>query len=76
MCGIIGVIGQGPAAGVILDALRRLEYRGYDSAGIATLDDDRIERRRAPGKLVNLAEALTQDPMGGTTGIEIGRAHV
>ena len=69
MCGIIGVIGQGPAAGVILDALRRLEYRGYDSAGIATLDGDRIERRRAPGKLVNLAETLAHHPLRGSTGI-------
>ena len=69
MCGIIGVIGQGPAAGVILDALRRLEYRGYDSAGIATLDGDRIERRRAPGKLVNLADILAREPLHGSTGI-------
>ena len=69
MCGIVGVIGYEPAAPLLLEALRRLEYRGYDSAGIATLVDGRIERRRAPGKLVNLAEALTQDPMGGTTGI-------
>ncbi len=69
MCGIIGVIGQGPAAGVILEALRRLEYRGYDSAGIATLDGDRIERRRAPGKLVNLADTLAHHPLHGSTGI-------
>ena len=69
MCGIVGVIGSEPAAPLLLEALRRLEYRGYDSAGIATLVDDRIERRRAPGKLVNLAEVLEQDPLAGVTGI-------
>ena len=69
MCGIVGVIGSDPAAPLLLEALRRLEYRGYDSAGIATLVDNRIERRRAPGKLVNLAEVLQLDPLPGTTGI-------
>ena len=69
MCGIIGVVGRGPAAEVILEALRRLEYRGYDSAGIATLDGGRIERRRAPGKLVNLAAALEREPLAGSTGV-------
>ncbi len=69
MCGIVGVIGTEPAAPLLLEALRRLEYRGYDSAGIATLVDDRIERRRAPGKLVNLAEALAREPLAGVTGI-------
>ena len=69
MCGIVGVIGSKPAAPLLLEALRRLEYRGYDSAGIATLVDGAIERRRAPGKLVNLAEALQLDPLAGTTGI-------
>jgi glucosamine--fructose-6-phosphate aminotransferase (isomerizing) len=69
MCGIVGVIGSEPAAPLLLEALRRLEYRGYDSAGIATLVDQRIERRRAPGKLVNLGEALVADPLPGTTGI-------
>jgi glucosamine--fructose-6-phosphate aminotransferase (isomerizing) len=54
---------------LLLEALRRLEYRGYDSAGIATLVGDHIERRRAPGKLVNLAEVLAGDPLAGTTGI-------
>ena len=58
MCGIVGVIGSEPAAPLLLEALRRLEYRGYDSAGIATLVDDGILRRRAPGKLANLAEVL------------------
>ncbi len=69
MCGIVGVIGSEPAAPLLLEALRRLEYRGYDSAGIATLVNGRIERRRAPGKLVNLAEALGLEPLEGTTGI-------
>ena len=69
MCGIVGVIGSGPAAPLILGALRRLEYRGYDSAGIATLVDGRIERRRAAGKLSNLAEVLHSAPLAGTTGI-------
>ena len=69
MCGIVGVIGSEPAAPLLLEALRRLEYRGYDSAGIATLVEDRVERRRAPGKLVNLAEALGLHPLPGTTGI-------
>ena len=69
MCGIVGVIGSEPAAPLLLEALRRLEYRGYDSAGIATLVEDRIERRRAAGKLVNLAAVLEQDPLPGSTGI-------
>ena len=69
MCGIVGVIGSDPAAPLLLEALRRLEYRGYDSAGIATLVNGRIERRRAPGKLVNLAEVLGLEPLEGTTGI-------
>ncbi len=69
MCGIVGVIGSEQAAPLLLEALRRLEYRGYDSAGIATLVEDRIERRRAPGKLVNLAEVLANDPLPGVTGI-------
>jgi glucosamine--fructose-6-phosphate aminotransferase (isomerizing) len=69
MCGIVGVIGRQPAAPLLLDALRRLEYRGYDSAGIATLVDGRIERRRASGKLDRLAARLAEDPLPGTTGI-------
>ena len=69
MCGIVGVIGDSPAAGILLDALSRLEYRGYDSAGIATLVNGHIERRRAEGKLVQLRNALEQSPLPGTTGI-------
>ena len=69
MCGIVGVIGSEPAAPLLLEALRRLEYRGYDSAGISTLVDGAIVRRRAPGKLVNLAEVLERDPLPGLTGI-------
>ena len=69
MCGIVGVIGSKPAAPVLLEALRRLEYRGYDSAGVATLVNGHIERRRAPGKLVNLAHALGRHPLPGVTGI-------
>ncbi|WP_160120325.1 glutamine--fructose-6-phosphate transaminase (isomerizing) [Rhodovarius lipocyclicus] len=69
MCGIVGVIGTAPAAPRLLDALRRLEYRGYDSAGIATLVDGKIERRRAEGKLGRLAAALEANPLAGLTGI-------
>jgi len=69
MCGIVGVIGDRPAAPLLLDALRRLAYRGYDSAGIATLVNGHIDRRRAEGKLGNLAAALERAPLAGTTGI-------
>jgi glucosamine--fructose-6-phosphate aminotransferase (isomerizing) len=69
MCGIVGVLGIRPAAPLLLDALQRLEYRGYDSAGIATLANGHIERRRASGKLVNLAGVLAVDPPSGTTGV-------
>jgi glucosamine--fructose-6-phosphate aminotransferase (isomerizing) len=69
MCGIVGVLGARPAAPLLLDALQRLEYRGYDSAGIATLTNAHIDRRRAPGKLVNLAAVLAASPVQGTTGV-------
>jgi glutamine---fructose-6-phosphate transaminase (isomerizing) len=69
MCGIVGVIGKQPAAPLIVDALRRLEYRGYDSAGVATLVNGHIERRRAEGKLGNLIATLDGSPLTGTTGI-------
>ncbi|MBC7103386.1 MAG: glutamine--fructose-6-phosphate transaminase (isomerizing) [Parvibaculum sp.] len=69
MCGIVGIIGTEPVAPVILEALKRLEYRGYDSAGIATLSHGEIERRRAEGKLFNLEKALEASPLDGTIGI-------
>lgn len=69
MCGIIGVIGMRDATPLIFEALRRLEYRGYDSAGIATLVEGTIERRRAQGKLGNLASVLEASPLAGTVGI-------
>jgi glucosamine--fructose-6-phosphate aminotransferase (isomerizing) len=69
MCGIVGIAGTADAAPVILEALRRLEYRGYDSAGIATLVNGQIERRRSPGKLSKLDAVLQQHPLGGHTGI-------
>jgi glutamine---fructose-6-phosphate transaminase (isomerizing) len=69
MCGIIGIIARDTVAPGLIEALRRLEYRGYDSAGIATLVDGRIERRRAEGKLVNLARRLDLEPVQGTIGI-------
>ena len=69
MCGIVGILGSQPVAPLMLDALRRLEYRGYDSAGIATLEDGELMRQRAPGKLNNLKGVLASRPLGGTTGI-------
>jgi len=69
MCGIVGISGKDEASGEILEALKRLEYRGYDSAGIATLVDGHIERRRAPGKLSQLGRVLALRPLPGRTGI-------
>jgi len=69
MCGIIGIIGKEPVAPAILDGLKRLEYRGYDSAGVATLVNGHIERRRAEGKLSNLARRLDETPLPGDIGI-------
>ncbi|WP_116653561.1 glutamine--fructose-6-phosphate transaminase (isomerizing) [Pelagibacterium sediminicola] len=69
MCGIVGIIGVEPVAGRLVEALRRLEYRGYDSAGIATLTAKGLDRRRAEGKLNNLAEKLSSEPVEGLIGI-------
>lgn len=69
MCGIVGIVGNQEVAQRLFDGLKRLEYRGYDSAGIATLHDNEIERRRAEGKLVNLAARLAESPLPGTIGI-------
>src|SRR5277367_2630511 len=69
MCGIIGIIGREPVAPLLVDALKRLEYRGYDSAGVATLEDGVLTRRRAEGKLRNLEQKLARDPLDGTIGI-------
>ncbi len=69
MCGIVGIIGKDGVAVHLLDALKRLEYRGYDSAGIATLDNGGIARRRAEGKLINLANRLDEEPLPGAIGI-------
>jgi len=69
VCGIIGIVGKEEVCGRLLSGLRRLEYRGYDSAGIATDHDGVIDRRRAPGKLDNLAAVLQDDPLPGCTGI-------
>jgi glucosamine--fructose-6-phosphate aminotransferase (isomerizing) len=69
MCGIVGIIGREPVAGHLVEALRRLEYRGYDSAGIATLDHGALGRRRAEGKLQALEQRLAREPLPGNTGI-------
>ena len=69
MCGIVGIIGAEPVAGHLVDALKRLEYRGYDSAGIATLDHGRLGRRRAEGKLAALVMRLEKEPLKGNIGI-------
>ena len=69
MCGIVGVLGTHQVAPLILEALKRLEYRGYDSAGIATLNDGALDRRRAVGKLVNLSDTLVHQPLAGRAGI-------
>ncbi|MER9796308.1 glutamine--fructose-6-phosphate transaminase (isomerizing) [Mesorhizobium sp. M0142] len=69
MCGIVGIVGNSPVVPLIVDALKRLEYRGYDSAGVATIDHGHLARRRAEGKLINLERRLKDEPLGGTIGI-------
>ncbi|MCX8225775.1 MAG: glutamine--fructose-6-phosphate aminotransferase, partial [Sulfitobacter sp.] len=69
MCGIVGVLGQHEAAPILVEALKRLEYRGYDSAGIATINEGHLDRRRAVGKLVNLSDLLVHEPLAGKSGI-------
>ena len=69
MCGIVGILGEHEAAPILVDALKRLEYRGYDSAGIATINNGTLDRRRAVGKLVNLADLLVHEPLPGRSGI-------
>src|SRR5215813_4309912 len=69
MCGIVGILGREPVASQLVDALKRLEYRGYDSAGVATLEAGHLERRRAEGKLRNLEGRLQREPLSGTIGI-------
>jgi glutamine---fructose-6-phosphate transaminase (isomerizing) len=69
MCGIVGILGREPVAGQLVDALKRLEYRGYDSAGVATLEKGQLTRRRAEGKLKNLEGKLQNEPLAGTIGI-------
>jgi len=69
MCGIVGILGREPVAGDIVEALKRLEYRGYDSAGVATLEDGHLTRRRAEGKLRNLGDRLAREPLMGHSGI-------
>ncbi len=71
MCGIIGIVGKSEVSGRLLEGLRRLEYRGYDSAGLCTIIDSKLERRRAEGKLDNLARELSDQPLPG----EVGIAH-
>ena len=69
MCGIVGVLSNHEAAPILVEALKRLEYRGYDSAGIATVNAGTLDRRRAVGKLVNLGDLLVHQPLSGKSGI-------
>ena len=69
MCGIVGVLGDHEVAPILVEALKRLEYRGYDSAGIATVNEGRLDRRRAVGKLFTLSDLLAHEPLAGKSGI-------
>jgi glucosamine--fructose-6-phosphate aminotransferase (isomerizing) len=69
MCGIVGILGKHEVAPMLVEALKRLEYRGYDSAGIATINEGQLDRRRAVGKLFNLSDLLVHEPLAGKAGI-------
>jgi glutamine---fructose-6-phosphate transaminase (isomerizing) len=71
MCGIIGILGKHEVSPQILDALKRLEYRGYDSAGIATISGGKLDLRRAVGKLINLSDTMVHAPLPGALGLGI-----
>ena len=68
MCGIVGIVGKREVAPLLVDALKRLEYRGYDSAGVATIHDGKLDRRRAEGKLGNLDRKIGEEPLAGQVG--------
>src|SRR5437016_4586232 len=69
MCGIVGYVGRAEAAPILLDGLRRLEYRGYDSAGVAIVDGDHVETRKCAGRIAGLSQLLSESPASGTYGI-------
>ena len=69
MCGIVGYVGRSEAAPILLDGLRRLEYRGYDSAGVAIVNGDHVETRKCAGRIAELAKLMTEKPPSGTSGI-------
>jgi glucosamine--fructose-6-phosphate aminotransferase (isomerizing) len=69
MCGIIGYIGKSEATPILVDGLRRLEYRGYDSAGVATLANGKLELRKCAGRITNLSQIIEKDPVHGFSGI-------
>ena len=68
MCGIVGVLGKNEVAPILVESLKRLEYRGYDSAGVATIEHGKLDRRRAVGKLVELSDVLVREPLRGRAG--------
>src|SRR5712691_333629 len=69
MCGIVGYVGGAEAAPILLDGLRRLEYRGYDSAGVAVVDGDHVETRKCAGRIAGLSKLVAENPTPGTFGI-------